>query len=691
MPITYNSSTNTITVTGFSESSPCTFKDIYNASVTNGWGVVDKPTDDSYVIRSKLVIGDGSTWTYFSDIRKTSIFTSDVTLDYGETLIDVKRHAYFRLGVGDVDKRSGTGGCVIDARDITVNSWSVLIKGEEESNVELYGSAIISERYQGLLNVLNLNGTIARVYDCLIQGGGSAVTPRPNLDMNHVTIEDASYGMSYGYQPAYPFTNIVIKFCYYGVYWYSDRVYNLNNAIFKDVEYIEILTASLSAPARLTDCELERWSINWGGSPTEDAKIERAYTFKVKVTDKDGNPIQNALVELYDKNGGLVFAELTNPNGETSEHSIVSITYTPTETIDNNPHTVRITKDGYTPLEVQITIDRTMKNLVWQLDALDYTLDEIMNELQAHRNAVEPNIDAQISSRASEATVQAIKAKTDNLQFDASNNVQARINDKGVLNDPSADEIADAVWDEVITDHQTAGTFGEKNQRAVPSENIDDYKANVSALALEATVQAIKAKTDNLPSDPASQSAIESKIDQAEANIRGADGDDLKAISDQLDAVQADLDNPDQYKADVSGLAKEATVQAIKAKTDNLPSDPASQSAIESKISQAEANIRGADNDDLKVLSDQLDGIQADLDNPDQYKADVSDLAKESTVQAIKQAVDFIKGIEGGRWKIENNQMIFYDEDNSTELARFDLFDKDGNPSEENVYERRRV
>lgn len=69
----------------------------------------------------------------------------------------------------------------------------------------------------------------------------------------------------------------------------------------------------------------------------------------------------------------------------------------------------------------------------------------------------------------------------------------------------------------------------------------------------------------------------------------------------------------------------------------------------------------------------------------------VSALALESTVQAIKQAVDFIKGIEGGRWKIENNQMIFYDEDNSTELARFDLFDKDGNPSEENVYERRRV
>ena len=63
---------------------------------------------------------------------------------------------------------------------------------------------------------------------------------------------------------------------------------------------------------------------------------------------------------------------------------IVSITYTPTETIDNNPYTVKISKDGYTPLEVQITIDRTMKNLVWQLDALKYTLDQIYDLLKRH-------------------------------------------------------------------------------------------------------------------------------------------------------------------------------------------------------------------------------------------------------------------------------------------------------------------
>jgi hypothetical protein len=42
---------------------------------------------------------------------------------------------------------------------------------------------------------------------------------------------------------------------------------------------------------------------------------------------------------------------------------------------------------------------------------------------------------------------------------------------------PSAASIADAVWDEAIADHTTATTFGGKNQKGVPSETVNDYKA----------------------------------------------------------------------------------------------------------------------------------------------------------------------------------------------------------------------
>lgn len=126
-----------------------------------------------------------------------------------------------------------------------------------------------------------------------------------------------------------------------------------------------------------------------------------------------------------------------------------------------------------------------------------------------------------------------------------------------------------------------------------------------------------------------------------------------------------------------------------------------SMATIDTAITTAETNVRGADSDDLKTLSDQLDVAQADLDDPDQYKADLTSVALEATLQLVKTETDkipslesllaFIGSIEGGRWKIENNQMIFYEDDNVTEVARFNLFDADGLPAETDVFERVRV
>jgi hypothetical protein len=73
----------------------------------------------------------------------------------------------------------------------------------------------------------------------------------------------------------------------------------------------------------------------------------------------------------------------------------------------------------------------------------------------------------------------------------------------------------------------------------------------------------------------------------------------------------------------------------------------------------------GADSDTLETLSDQIDSITTD--------------------------VTFLKDIEGGKWKIEANQMIFCKSDNLTEIARFNLKDSSGNPAMTNVFQRERV
>jgi len=124
----------------------------------------------------------------------------------------------------------------------------------------------------------------------------------------------------------------------------------------------------------------------------------------------------------------------------------------------------------------------------------------------------------------------------------------------------------------------------------------------------------------------------------------------------------------------------------------------------------------------------ELAAIQADLDNPDQYKADVTNLdvpvssrsshtavdvwasatrtltagTKDAEIDAIKTETDkipaiiidqtFIKDIEGGDWKIDyiNSQMIFK-KPGGAEVARFDLTDINGDPITATTYPSERV
>lgn len=207
---------------------------------------------------------------------------------------------------------------------------------------------------------------------------------------------------------------------------------------------------------------------------------------------------------------------------------------------------------------------------------------------------------------------------------------------------------------------------------AGPSETVDktvDSRATQTSLdavddLLDTEIAAIKAKTDNLPTDPADQSAVELAITSATAslatasalatltgyvdtevaaikaktdqltfttsnvvdasptpatNIRSAMGlasanldTQLSGINDDAHATYTivsqfvDVDgqvapvfrswiglasaNLDTQLADIDNYL-DTEISAIKAKTDNLPSDPADQSAVESAITAAVANL----------------------------------------------------------------------------------------------------
>lgn len=120
---------------------------------------------------------------------------------------------------------------------------------------------------------------------------------------------------------------------------------------------------------------------------------------------------------------------------------------------------------------------------------------------------------------------------------------------------------------------------------------------------LDTLIAAIKAKTDNLPSDPADASDIASSFSTVNTTLSTIAG----YIDTEVAAIKAKTDNLPSDPADASDIAAafstvnttlgtiagyiDTEVAAIKAKTDNLPADPADASDIAAAFASTDAAI----------------------------------------------------------------------------------------------------
>lgn len=152
-------------------------------------------------------------------------------------------------------------------------------------------------------------------------------------------------------------------------------------------------------------------------------------------------------------------------------------------------------------------------------------------------------------------------------------------------------------------------------------DSFSDYKADVSALALEATAQNIKDKTDNLPVDPADQSQLE---------------DAITATQVLINALPQDADIAATIATMLAGIVAAHTI-------------------TDGKVDLNTAKLNTAQ-----------DGID--------------DLIAAALTEGTSLAT-LIK-ILTNKWEITGNQLIMYDDD-GTALYTFDLT-RDGVPSEFN-------
>jgi hypothetical protein len=133
------------------------------------------------------------------------------------------------------------------------------------------------------------------------------------------------------------------------------------------------------------------------------------------------------------------------------------------------------------------------------------------------------------------------------------------------------------------------------------AKQFDDLATQAALDAVDTVADAIKAKTDNLPADPADASDIAGRFTTLDTNLATVAG----YLDTEIGAIKAKTDNLPADPADASDIAGRFTtldtnlatvagyldteIGAIKAKTDNLPAAPAATGDIPSAATIAAA------------------------------------------------------------------------------------------------------
>ena len=356
--------------------------------------------------------------------------------------------------------------------------------------------------------------------------------------------------------------------------------------------------------------------------------------------------------------------------------------------------TVATRLDG--PISVVNTNIATLHNLsivdVENAMAAQGYSSTLATNLGATNSTVASNLDARVSSRESEvdalarantdvgehSTTQSAIAGLSNLSItgvrtaltaqgyttgladdlaSAAPNMDEKVSDVrddiAALHNVSVANIKTAVWDEPLINHPNAGSTGKK---------LDDISLDALSIAEAVWDEDLTLHTDSNSAGLAVQDTLadtnQIQLKLPNQNIMGSS---VKTNQDAILAgIKSTVDlNLDTPISDVPGLVWD-----------------------EDLASHADAGSTGKALDDLATSTD-----------PAAVAAAVWDESLVSHVGADTAGglLNFIANIEGGRWKIVNNQMIFYQDDNVTEVCRFNLKDATGNPTMSAVFERTKV
>lgn len=299
-----------------------------------------------------------------------------------------------------------------------------------------------------------------------------------------------------------------------------------------------------------------------------DPKRATAFTFDVALVDSAARPAFKANPTLaagdvkLSQDGGAFANLATLPVVEPAGGRNVKVALSASEMTADRVVVQFVDAAGAEWDELLVTILPTVQ-----------TVDDVAS--QASVNTVDDFLDTEVA---------AIKAKTDQLTFTNANKVDAAILAAGDFAQAAADKVwsaatrtlsafsfavdlsaaaVTAIWDKATSALTTVGSIGKLL--------VDNVNATISSRASQATADAIQAKTDALPTDPADQSLIIAATDQIRTDIAG---------------VQADTDNiQTRLPAALVGGRMDASLGAINGNTGGAAAlDRAARTIVEGTV-----------------------------------------------------------------------------------------------------------
>lgn len=316
MPITYDSTTNTITVVGGTEDNPYTFEDIYNADQANGWGVFTKLSEGVYKTTAKLKFGDGATETWFKEAGTTLIAENLGTVDE-DTIMRFEAYCNAQFGEYDVvnGKKVTKNGVEFQFRETVY--YTCKIYCAYNSNVKYYGC-----KFKLLKNShrIDIEGFIKEIIGCLSETLFEGI--------KYCLIEDVMIigreGHISGCETS-TFVNVWVLTTRVNAIWLVNATYSYVGLVTKTTDYLATAYKIRSPNViKFINCKAHNWKIRWYlASGDVSGELQRIYACKFKVTDVNGNPLPNRTIKVYDKNGNIVAEVTTDENGLTDETEIL--------------------------------------------------------------------------------------------------------------------------------------------------------------------------------------------------------------------------------------------------------------------------------------------------------------------------------------------------------------------------------